>query len=430
MSSSRFPDSVFTEVSRSTQLRSLLFDGVTGLPTVPVVLESLKDLAAEQHRLGILFVDATKLEAMEETHGWEMVDRLIHQIRVFLDSIATRFSPLRMTMAERISGDSIVLFFHTQDPHQPVTAERMSQISDQLQTELNEYVGGQLGKPIAPFARLYNGYSVLQFTSNVRFERLLSRAINQAFYMAVSQEERVRQVQIQQLQEIMSSSQIRIFFQPIYKLDGLTDVLGYEALSRGPAGSLFESAEFMFTLASDTGMLNRLENLCQTRLISTLQKQPEAPMVFINLEPSFLENDRYQQLALFNDPGVKPSHVVLEITERVAINDYDLVSRSLESIRKSGYRIAVDDVGSGYASLQSIACLKPDYIKVNEKMVNGIADDFIKQEIVKTLRDLASRFSASLIAEGIEKQEDLQTLQDLQVPFGQGYLLKRPGELL
>src|SRR5262249_50607276 len=119
-----------------------------------------------------------------------------------------------------------------------------------------------------------------------------------------------------------------------------------------------------------------------------------------------------------------------EITERIAINDYQVVDRALQAIRKLGFRIAVDDVGSGYASLQSIAYLKPNFIKINEKMVQGISTDFIKQEIVKTLRDMASRFSASLIAEGIEEDSDLKTLQDLGVPFGQGYLFKSPEERL
>ena len=172
-------------------------------------------------------------------------------------------------------------------------------------------------------------------------------------------------------------------------------------------------------------MLSQLENLCQLRLISCLEKDDSDRLLFINLEPSFLENQHYRNLALFNQKSVRPERVVLEITERVAINDYEMVSAALEDIRSRGFRVAVDDVGSGYASLQSIAFLKPDFIKINEKMVTGINSDFIKQEIVKTLRELGSRFSASLIAEGIENPSDMQKLRELQVPYGQGFLLEK-----
>jgi len=143
-----------------------------------------------------------------------------------------------------------------------------------------------------------------------------------------------------------------------------------------------------------------------------------------------LEYDHYHRLALFQAENIDPRNIVLEITERVAINDYEIVSRALEEIRKLGFRIAVDDVGSGYASLQSIACLKPDFIKISEKIVRGIARDFIKQEIVSTLRDMAGRFPATIIAEGIEDEADLRTLLTLKIPYGQGFLLQRPLERL
>jgi EAL domain-containing protein (putative c-di-GMP-specific phosphodiesterase class I) len=246
----------------------------------------------------------------------------------------------------------------------------------------------------------------------------------------VSEQEKMRQNQIQELHEILNADRIRILFQPILRLDSADELLGYEALSRGPEGSLFEAAEFMFSLAVQSGLVSRLENHCQLRLISSLQHQESSPLVFVNLEPSLLEEQEYEKLALFHSKAVNPANIVLEITERVAIRDYELVSRALQSIRRRGFRIAVDDVGSGYASLQSIAYLRPDFIKISEKMVQGISRDFIKQEIVITLRDLAARFSASLIAEGIEEEKDLRALQDLKIPFGQGFLLQRPADRL
>jgi EAL domain-containing protein (putative c-di-GMP-specific phosphodiesterase class I) len=339
-----------------------------------------------------------------------------------------RFAPLKVLPLHRVIGDNFLMVVSSGDPRKPITDTQVAHVAGQLEQSLNEYLAARLGPALQPFGRMFHGHSILEYNSNVRFERLLSRAVNQAFQDAVGQEERVFQSQVRQLQEIVNTNRIHIFFQPIFYLENLQSVLGHESLSRGPSGTPFESADFMFSLAGNCGMLNRLENLCQLRLISSLEKEQSEHLVFINLEPSFLENEQYRKLAIFNHEGVRPERLVVEITERVAINDYDVVSRALEDIRGRGFGIAVDDVGSGYASLQSIAYLKPNYIKVNEKMVNGISSDFIKQEIVKTLRELGSRFSAQIIAEGIEDPRDMSKLQELQVPFGQGYLLQRPAE--
>lgn len=422
-------DNLLADSAESSQLRSILFDGVTGLPTLPLVLESLRDVASEQHTLGILVVNTSGLESVEEEHGWEEVDKFLRHVRSFLDTITSRFSPLKVFSIHRTVGDAFLLILSSTDVAKPVSVSQLSQISTQLEELLYDYLSRRLTGSMLPFARMYSGYSILQYSSNMRFERLMARAINEAFRVAVSQQERIYKMQIQQLQEIVNGNAIRVVFQPIFDLKDRRTIIGHESLSRGPEGTLFESAEYMFTLAARCGLLNRLENLCQVRLLSTLDKQPAPHLVFVNLEPSFLEGEGYQKLALFNDPRVKPESVVIEITERIAIKEYETVSRALDTLRKRGFRIAIDDVGSGYASLQSIAYLKPDYIKINEKMINGIHEDFIKQEIVKTLRDLARRFSASLIAEGIEATEDIETLSELKIPYGQGFLLQRPGEL-
>ncbi|HET6267050.1 MAG TPA: bifunctional diguanylate cyclase/phosphodiesterase [Acidobacteriota bacterium] len=411
-------------------LRSLFFDGVTGLPTLPLVLDSLRSAASQQTKLGIIFIDTGRLDPLEEEYGWEIVDQLLNRVRMFLDSRISAFPPLKLFSIHRVTGDNFLLILSSDEPSQPLTFEQVSRVSSQLEEMLNQHLAEHLSASIAPYARMFNGYSVLEYNSNIRFERLVSRAINQAFQVATSSQEKVRQGQIQQLSEVINGSKIRVLFQPIYKLSNLSESLGYEVLSRGPQDSIFESADFMFSLAGGCGLLTRLENLCQLQIMSVLKRRSTKGLVFINLEPSFLEHDQYQKLALFQSTDIDPRNFVLEITERIAITNYSMVSRALADIRKRGFRFAVDDVGNGYASLQSIAYLRPDFIKVNDTMVRGIASDFIKQEIVKTLSDMAERLSASLIAEGIEYEKDLQTLLELKVAYGQGYLLKRPSESL
>ncbi len=430
MKHSSYLESLIGPSGDVSPLRSILFDGVTGLPTLPLVIESLKDVASEQNRIGIIFVDTTGLEPLEQEHGWESLDALLNQVRVFLDSVVARFAPLKLFSIHRVSGDDFILVLSSSDSSIPVSNSQVAEVSSNLQDLLNDYLCLKMPASLLPFARVFSGHALLEYSTNLRFERLLSRSINKAFQIAVSQQLRARETHVHELHEIVNSDRIRTLFQPIVSLENLADVLGHEALSRGPEGTLFETAEFMFTLAAQSGILHRLENVCQLQLLSILQKSSSSKLIFVNLEPSFLEQDLYQRLALFQHEDLDRQNLVLEITERIAITDYEIVAKSLEAIRKLGFRIAVDDVGSGYASLQSIAYLKPDFIKISEKMVQGISKDFIKQEIVKTLRDMGGRFSATLIAEGIEDEKDLHTLQELKVQFGQGFLLKRPDERL
>lgn len=426
--SHRYLETLTSESGAS--LRALLFDGVTGLPTLPLMMETLRELAVEHHKLGVIFIDTGRLDPIEEDYGWEMVDDLLRRVRTFLDTILYSFAPLKLLSVQRIPGDNFVLILSAPDGEHPITYQQVAHVSTKLEEQLNGYLTHYLNSSVLPFARLFSGFSILQFSSSVRFERLLARAINAAFSGATSQQEKIRQMQVHQLQEIVNSNQIRVLFQPIFNLTNGKTVMGYEVLSRGPEGTIFEAADFMFSLAGSCGILNRLENLCQLQILAALENKPMQELIFVNLEPSFLENEQYQKLALFHNSNLDPGNVVIEVTERIAITDYDVVLKALENLRGQGYRIAVDDVGNGYASLQSIAYLKPDFIKINDTMVQGISHDFIKQEIVKTLCDLASRISASVIAEGIEKEEDLQTLQELKVGFGQGYLLKRPSTTL
>ncbi|HSP05901.1 MAG TPA: EAL domain-containing protein, partial [Acidobacteriota bacterium] len=339
MNSSRYLDSILSEGPFSP-LRNLLFDGVTGLPTLPLVLETLKDAAAEQHRLGIIFIDTARLQPVEEEQGWEFVDQLFRHMREFLDTILYRFAPLHVFPLHRMIGDNLLLVLSSGDPKKPISGPQTAHVAAQLEQSMNEYLAARLGPALQPFGRTFQGHSMLEYNSDVRFERLMARAINQAFQNAVNQEQLVLQLQVRQLQEIVNANSIHIFFQPIFNLENLKEILGHESLSRGPVGTPFESADFMFSLAGNCGMLNRLENLCQLRLISSLKKEQSENLVFINLEPSFLESDQYRKLALFNQDSVQPDRVVLEITERVAIRDYDVVARSLDDIRSRGFRLA------------------------------------------------------------------------------------------
>ena len=123
-------------------------------------------------------------------------------------------------------------------------------------------------------------------------------------------------------------------------------------------------------------------------------------------------------------------HFVFELTERAAIEDYNVFRGFLTEFREKGIEVAIDDAGSGYASLEAIASLAPDYLKVTKGLVSTLAAEPIKQDLVRMLVDLAQKINAKTIAEGIETVEEFEACRDLGIDLIQGYYIAHPQEQL
>jgi len=123
-------------------------------------------------------------------------------------------------------------------------------------------------------------------------------------------------------------------------------------------------------------------------------------------------------------------HFVFELTERAAIEDYNVFRGILDEFRSKGIEVAIDDAGSGYASLEAIASLAPDYLKVTKGLVSTLAKEPIKQDLVRMLVELAGKINATTIAEGIETVEEYDTCRALGIDLLQGYYLAHPQQQL
>jgi EAL domain-containing protein (putative c-di-GMP-specific phosphodiesterase class I) len=118
---------------------------------------------------------------------------------------------------------------------------------------------------------------------------------------------------------------------------------------------------------------------------------------------------------------------VIEITENSVIADFDRMRDIVRKLRAHGFRVAIDDAGAGYAGLQTMVEIEPDFIKLDISLIRGVDSSIVKQRLVRTLRDFCREAAISLIAEGIETHKQLETLQDLGVSHGQGFLFGLPG---
>ncbi|WP_354217627.1 EAL domain-containing protein [Arthrobacter sp. UYCo732] len=120
------------------------------------------------------------------------------------------------------------------------------------------------------------------------------------------------------------------------------------------------------------------------------------------------------------------ARVVLELTERLAVNDYALLLASLEPLRRDGVRIAVDDAGSGFASMRHILQLRPDIIKLDRILIAGIDHDQGQRALGTAMTSFAQQTGAHIVAEGIETLAELLTVTQIGMTSAQGYFLGRP----
>ena len=147
--------------------------------------------------------------------------------------------------------------------------------------------------------------------------------------------------------------------------------------------------------------------------------------MFLNCTPYFIESGRLNKKFL-SELEVAPSSMVLEITERTAIQKYRVFLKELNALRKWGMKIAVDDVGSGFASLDTVVEIKPDIVKIDRQLVSQMHKDELKYNIMQSVVFFCKKSNIVTVAEGIEEEEELETAIELGVDTVQGYFLARP----
>lgn len=222
------------------------------------------------------------------------------------------------------------------------------------------------------------------------------------------------------IEDVLARRAIAMHYQPIVDL-ATSQVVGYEALARIDSERR-QPPNLWFDDAAAVGRLAELEHLAITTAIEGLDRLEPADFLAVNISPLTASGP-----VLEDALGSAPLHrIVLEITEHAAVVDYAQLTQSLQPLRDRGLRIAIDDVGAGYASMAHVLHLSPEVIKLDRSFTAGIDLHANRQSLVGTMRSFATQTGSVLLAEGIETVEELQTMGSLGVGLGQGYLLGHP----
>jgi EAL domain-containing protein (putative c-di-GMP-specific phosphodiesterase class I)/DNA-binding response OmpR family regulator len=221
-----------------------------------------------------------------------------------------------------------------------------------------------------------------------------------------------------QLEHVLETSSFTPVFQPVVEL-ATDETIGFEALTRFADGM---RPDRRFADADAVGLGLELEAVTMAAALEAAADLPRGGWLSLNVSPAFLM-DPFRPRRILSDRHGRT--LVLEITEHVAIEDYERFRAAVAALGSS-VRLAVDDAGAGYASFRHILELHPDFVKLDVGLVRGIDDDDVRQALVAGIVYFAQRTGCSLIAEGVETEGERAMLQSLGVQFGQGYLLSRP----
>jgi EAL domain-containing protein (putative c-di-GMP-specific phosphodiesterase class I) len=258
--------------------------------------------------------------------------------------------------------------------------------------------------------------------------RMVERALEDALSQASHQRRADDLLRLERLQDVLLRERVVTAFQPIMRMKEGT-ILGFEALSRGPRGSGLESAAELFRAARTHGLEVELDRLCRRRALLSSGRIPSNAKIFVNTLPATMRDPQFRGKALidFLDRAqVSPARIVIEITEQEVIENYAMFREELAYFLNLGMSFAVDDVGAGYSGLESIAKLKPGYLKIDKSLVRDVHSNVVNRAMVNAIISLGHGIGARVIAEGIQSEEELQVLRARGVDFGQGYHLGRP----
>ncbi|MEZ7206179.1 MULTISPECIES: EAL domain-containing protein [Pseudoalteromonas] len=257
-----------------------------------------------------------------------------------------------------------------------------------------------------------------------------------AISRVASVETLVRRHQARWIKTAVENETYQSWFQPIvraYSEPGNLDVFANEALFR-----LFDDENNMvppslvFNLAEQSGLLFSLDLIARKSAVEHAAKANLNSKIFINFNPSSIYDPSYclrSTASAISELGFQPQDIVFEVTETHQARDMNHLKGILAFYRSCGFGVALDDIGSGWSSLNMLAQLRPDYIKIDMELVRHIDTNQHKRNIVSHLIQLAHENGIEVIAEGVESRAEAQVLRDIGADYLQGYYFAKPAAL-
>jgi len=398
------------------------------LPNLAVLLGQIEQQLLERGDLGILSVTVIQRRDGGQDENWEDYETILREISVFLE----RFSHQRLRSSDIVlvpilAGNTFVVLIGPPREARALHSTDVVAVRQRLALDLSAHISRQLSHTIAERFGVYVGGSLMHHDASVDSDRIIYRALEEAIADALNQQKREEEQHALHLRHILEAGEVSTVYQPVVDVVARR-VIGYEALTRLPRAQ-FETPDVLFKVANQQGVLWSLERLCRKRALEHLPQLEQGQLLFLNIEPDSMHDPELRASEFLDEikrSGLDPRNLVLEVTEHAAVKDFPALRKVIDDIRALGFRLAMDDVGAGYSGLQTIAEIRPDYIKVDMTLVRDMHLDPFKRELITTIRRFTDNTGIVLVAEGVESVAELQSLADAGVRCAQGFLFARP----
>jgi diguanylate cyclase (GGDEF)-like protein len=410
-----------------------LVDGLTGLGNHRAFQDELirqLDMATRQGTpLSLLLVDVDDLKSVNDTKGHAGGDRLLMAVGRVAETALRRSD-----RAFRVGGDEFAILLPNSDVDTGLSVARRI-----LASALG---GGDPTNQVDPFS-LSIGVSAFPIPTNEashlyrnadaalywckRHGRTAVVAFDPGRHGAASDDRSAAELSAA-VGTILASRALRPVYQPIFSMTTGQPV-GYEGLVRPTDDAPFSDASSLFAAAETADRTVELDLVCLEIVAAGVRLPDTDAYISVNLSPRTLESSLFhpsELKAIFHRNGISLDRVVLELTEREQVEDIEQLRKNVEACRRAGMRLAADDVGAGNAGLRLLSDIHFDIVKIDLSLVQGGMVHDPSHGVLRALQELATRWKASIVAEGVETAAQLAVVRSLGISSGQGYLLGRP----
>ncbi len=412
-----------------------LRDGLTGLGNHRAFQEELDVQVAtardEDAPLALLIVDVDDLKKINDRRGHAAGDELLRAVAQVMHA-----NLRRSDRAYRIGGDEFALLLPG------CGLDDAAIIANHL---LAATLGGHHGR-IGSFS-VTIGISAFPTPSSDR-QQLLHHA-DAAMYAGkrhgrtkvelfdprrhgIADDTRTLAQLVAAVERVTTKGQLQAVYQPIYSLR-TGAVSGFEGLVRLGPNAEFDAPTALFVAAEATSRTIELDVVCAETVLAGARDLRPDQYLSINLSPRTLESDAFsplEVLALARRYGVPPTQLVIELTEREAVEDLESLRSAVAALRRQGVRIALDDIGAGNAGLRLLSEVDFDIMKIDLSLVRAGATHEPSEAVLRALGSFARQRGHQIVAEGIETPDLLEAVLELNYDAGQGYLFGKPGSTM
>jgi len=375
--------------------------------------------------LALLVIEASDpLERIERRYGAKAYERAMKGLIGLAGDQAREAVPQGDLVVTQLHGeDAILVYLFRPRSDGDFYGSGLRNLARRMSAEITRQ-GKQLVYPYHRDALMLPvGCSVLLHNPSVQPKREIRQAVQKARADATLEWEIQTRERGDQLLQLIMNREIQMRFEAVVDLRR-SEVLGYEALARGPENSVLHTPGQLFRLAAEQGLLYELDVLCRKLALLDSRVIPRGKKLFLNVLPTSFGDPTLRAEGLrkaLEDFPLRPSDLVLEISEKESIENFTTFREMRDACRTLGIQVAVDDAGAGHASLEAIMEISPDFLKADMALVRGVDADPPRQEILKSLNAVAKRIGATVVAEGIETEAELRAVREIGIRYGQGF---------